>query len=144
MVLEPRLTEEESSKPHAENRRKRNINEMSDRVYTRRMDGRNTGTVTQGSGCSKHWALWGVTLGSQLGKIFCQILKTRLEKVAEKNGILGKAPGGFRERKQMVQSLFVLNFVLQLQPSGRKRRWLAFLDLRKAFPSVRHKGCEEK
>ena len=37
----------------------------------------------------------GVTLGSHFGKLFCQILKARLEKVAEKEGILGEAQGRF-------------------------------------------------
>ena len=30
----------------------------------------------------------GVTLGSHLGKLFCQILKSRLENVVEREGIL--------------------------------------------------------
>ena len=37
----------------------------------------------------------GVTLGSHPGKLFCQILKSRLENV-EREGILGEAQGGFR------------------------------------------------
>ena len=39
----------------------------------------------------------GVTLGSHLGKLFCQILKSRLENVVEREGILGEAQGGSGE-----------------------------------------------
>ena len=76
----------------------------------------------------------GVTLGSHFGKLFCQILKRRLTTVVEKEGILGEARGGFRKTRQTVDQLFVLNSITQLRHSQGKKTWLAFLDLRKAFP----------
>ena len=82
----------------------------------------------------------GVTLGSHLGKLFCQILKSRLENVVEREGILGEAQGGFRRDRQTIDQLFVLNSITQLRRSRGKKTWLAFLDLRKAFPSVWQEG----
>ena len=82
----------------------------------------------------------GVTLGSHFGKLFCQILKRRLTKVVEREGILGEAQGGFRKTRQTVDQLFVLNSITQLRRSQGKKTWLAFLDLRKAFPSIWREG----
>ena len=86
----------------------------------------------------------GVTLGSHLGKLFCQILKSRLENVVEREGILGEAQGGFRRDRQTIDQLFVLNSITQLRRSRGKKTWLAFLDLRKAFPSVWREGLWTK
>ena len=79
-------------------------------------------------------------MGSHFGKLFCQILKRRLTKVVEREGILGEAQGGFRKTRQTVDQLFVLNSITQLRRSQDKKTWLAFLDLRKAFPSVWREG----
>ena len=85
----------------------------------------------------------GVTLGSHLRKLFCQILKSRLE-IVERGGILGEAQGGFRRDRQTIGQLFVLNSVIQLRRSRGKKTWLAFLDLSKAFPSVWWEGLWTK
>ena len=59
-------------------------------------------------------------------------------------GILGEAQGGFRKERQTVDQLFVVNGVTQLRRSEGKNNWLAFLDLRKAFPSVWREGLWRK
>ena len=62
----------------------------------------------------------GVTLGSHLGKL-CQILKSRLENVVEREGILREAQGGFRRDRQTIDQLFVLNSITQLWRSRGKK-----------------------
>ena len=79
-------------------------------------------------------------MGSHFGKLFCQILKRSLTNVVEREGSWGEAQGGFRMTIQMVDQLFVLNGITQLRRSQGKKTWLAFLDLRKAFPSVWREG----
>ena len=59
----------------------------------------------------------GVTLGSHFGKLFCQILKRRLKRVVEREGIFGEAQGGFRKTRQTIDQLFVLNSITQLRRS---------------------------
>ena len=58
----------------------------------------------------------------------------------EREGILGEAQGGFRRDRKTIDQLFVLNSITQLRHSRGKKTWLAFLDLRKAFPSVWREG----
>ena len=79
-------------------------------------------------------------MGSHFGKLFCQILKRRLTNVVEREGIVGDAQGGFSKTRQTVDQLFVPNSITQLRRSHGKKMWLAFLDLRKAFPLVRGRG----
>ncbi len=86
----------------------------------------------------------GITLGSHVGKLFCQILKTRLSRVVEGQRILSEAQGGFRKNRQTVDQLFVVNGISQLRRSKGQKTWLAFLDLRKAFPSVWREGLWKK
>ena len=86
----------------------------------------------------------GITLGSHVAKLFCLILKERLSKVVEGQGILGESQGGFRKKRQTVDQLFVVNGVTQLRRSEGKKTWLAFLDLKKAFPSVWREGLWRK
>ena len=47
------------------------------------LDGRNHRAITQGRDAADTGNYRGVTLGSHLGKLFCQILKSRLENVVE-------------------------------------------------------------
>ena len=71
-------------------------------------------------------------------------MKERLPKAVERQGILGEAQGGFRKKRQTVDQLFVGNGVTQLRQSEDKKTWLAFLDLRKAFPTVWREGLWRK
>ena len=61
---------------------------LGGRVYSGGLDGRNHRAITQGRDAADIGNYRGVTLGSHLGKLFCQILKSRLENVVEREGIL--------------------------------------------------------
>ena len=77
----------------------------------------------------------GITLSSNIGKVFCRVLKERLCRAVD-GVVLGEAQGGFRKNRQSVDHLFVVNSVCQLRRGEGKKKWLAFLDLRKAYDSV--------
>ena len=71
-------------------------------------------------------------------------MKEGLSKVVEVQGILGEAQGRFRNKRQTVDQLFVVNGVTKLLRSEGKKTWLAFLDLKKAFPNVWREGLWRK
>ena len=71
-------------------------------------------------------------------------IQGNLSKLVEGQGILGETQGGFCKKRQTVDQLFVVNGVTQLRRSEGKKTWLAFLDMRKAFPSVWREGLWRK
>ena len=48
--------------------------------------------------------------------------------------------GGFRKNRRTTDKIFVENGIWQLRESQRKKTWMAFLDIKKAFPSVWREG----
>ena len=64
--------------------------------------------------------------------------------MVEQKGIVKEAQVGFRKDRQTVDQIFVASRIGQLRRSMDKKTWLAFLDLRKAFPSVWSKGVWTK
>ena len=84
-----------------------------------------------------------ITLGSHIGKIFTSVLTGRLTQALE-TGVLGEAQGGFRKNRRTVDQVFVVNGIAQWRRSKGLKTWMAFLDFRKAFPSVWRKGLWAK
>ena len=62
----------------------------------------------------------GITLGSQIVKVFCSVLKERLCRAVD-GVVLEEAQGGFRKNRQTVDHLFVVNGICQLR-RGRVRK----------------------
>ena len=84
-----------------------------------------------------------ITLGSHIGKVFCSVLNARLSEVMESK-ILGEAQGGFRRNRRTTDQVFVVSGIGQIRRSQGKKTWMAFLDFKKAFPSVWREGLWEK
>ena len=86
-----------------------------------------------------------ITLGSHIGKVFCSVLNARLSEVIESK-ILGEAGGGggFRRNRRTTDQVFVVSGIGQIRRSQGKKMWMAFLDFKKAFPSVWREGFWEK
>ena len=80
-----------------------------------------------------------ITLGSHVGKLFCSVLNARLSEVMEQS-ILKEAQGGFRKNRRTTDKIFVVNGIGKLRRSQGKKTWMAFLDFKKAFPSVWREG----
>ena len=114
-------------------------------VYTGRLDGRHSSTAAQGGGGDSCdiGNYREITLGSHIGKVLCAVLNARLSEVMESK-ILGKAQGGFRRNRRTTDQVFVVSGIGQIRRSQGKKTWMAFLDFKKAFPSVWRKGLWEK
>ena len=63
------------------------------------------------------------------------MLNARLSEVMESK-ILGEAQGGFRRNRRTTDQVFVVSGIGQIRRSQGKKTWMAFLDFKKAFPSV--------
>ena len=75
----------------------------------------------------------GVTLLNTLGKLFTRSLNNRLSFWANTYGILIEEQYGFRSGRSTVDSIFVLNSLLNLALSKSENIYCAFIDFRKAF-----------
>ncbi len=77
-----------------------------------------------------------ITILSCLGKLFTSVLNARLMKFIESNKILGEEQLGFRNSYSTIDGAFILHSLLQIMKQRNKSTYAAFIDLKKAFPSV--------
>ena len=78
----------------------------------------------------------GVTLLSVISKLFTRILNNRLSYWAEDKSVYIEAQGGFRSKMGTIDSMFVLDNVINWFISKKKKLDRAFLDYSKAFDYV--------
>lgn len=82
----------------------------------------------------------GITISSCIGKVYCSVLKERLEKVVEEEGTLGEIQTGFRKNRCGMDNVLVLRQIWDRAKGGNDKLYLAFVDLRKAYDRVWRKG----
>jgi hypothetical protein len=82
----------------------------------------------------------GITLTSNVNKVFSKILETLILDFLESNNILGETQGAFRKDRRIEDQIFSLQGIASLYISSRKPLYLAFLDLSKAFDRVWRDG----
>ena len=81
----------------------------------------------------------GVSLLSIIGKCFKYILNQRLTKWAEENNKISEEQAGFRKGYSTIDHIFTLYAMTQKYLSKRGGKlYVAFVDLRRAFDSVKH------
>ena len=68
--------------------------------------------------------------------MFTAAVNTRLSAYLEGAGILGEEQAGFREGYSTLDHIFVLNSLIDLYLSRKKRLYCAFVDCKKAFDLV--------
>ena len=78
----------------------------------------------------------GITLTSNVNKVFSKILETLILDFLESNNILGETQGAFRKDRRIENQIFSLQGIASLYKSSRKLLYLAFLDLSNAFDRV--------
>jgi len=74
----------------------------------------------------------GVTIMSTLYKIYVAILAERLRKEVEKRGITAQNQIGFRKRMGAINSIYVLNYLINRQLGMKKRGLIAMFVALKA------------
>jgi len=82
----------------------------------------------------------GITINSNLGKLFTRIIGRRLEDDVEERGLLGEIQHAFRRGRRGTDALFVLTHIMDRYKREGKELIAAFLDVRKAYDRVWRKG----
>eukprot|EP00745_Piridium_sociabile_P025181 TRINITY_DN39889_c0_g1_i10.p1 TRINITY_DN39889_c0_g1~~TRINITY_DN39889_c0_g1_i10.p1 ORF type:complete len:335 (-),score=31.35 TRINITY_DN39889_c0_g1_i10:148-1152(-) len=81
----------------------------------------------------------GVSLLSILSKCYTSILNARLYSWLEDNNLISENQAGFRKKYSTVDQIFTLYATVQKCMSRKGRKlYVAFVDFKKAFDSVRH------
>ena len=81
----------------------------------------------------------GVSLLSIISKCYTTILNTRLYAWLEENNLISESQAGFRKQYSTVDHIFTLYATIQKCVNRRKGKlYVAFVDFRKAFDSVKH------
>ncbi|XP_053379986.1 uncharacterized protein LOC128548636 [Mercenaria mercenaria] len=85
-----------------------------------------------------------ITLLSCLGKLFTAVLNIRLQKFVTKYDLINEYQSGFRKGFSTIDNMFVLNMLIDLLKSSKKKLFCAFIDLRQAFDTVWRSGLWSK
>ena len=64
----------------------------------------------------------GIAIGSNLGKVFTQILRSRIQARAEREGLLGEMQNGFRKGRSTNDNLFVISHLMEKGPESWNQR----------------------
>ena len=86
----------------------------------------------------------GISLTSNLCKLFTSILQTRISTILEKNKIIAREQGGFRKGFRTSDHLFVLNTIIKKYINKGEKIFSCIVDLKKAFDSVWREGLKYK
>lgn len=78
----------------------------------------------------------GITLVSNLAKIFTTVLNYRLLRWSDDNGIISDAQFGFKPGHSTTDAIFALTSLVSLYLKKKKKLYCCFVDYRKAFDSV--------
>ena len=81
----------------------------------------------------------GLTIGSNICKLFTKILNIRLDKFCIKRQLIRNEQIGFSKGKRTSDHIFVLKTLIDKYcQQGSKRLFSCFVDFRRAFDTVRH------
>ena len=87
----------------------------------------------------------GITINSNIGKLFNMILNSHLDQYLEENNIIDACQIGFKKGARTSDHMFVLKTLIDKyinQPGGRL--FTCFVDFKKAFDTVIHPGIKFK
>ena len=83
----------------------------------------------------------GICISSALLKIICTLLDNRIQEFCTKKDIISKNQIGFKRNHRTSDHLLTLKAIVKKYVSiGKKKLFACFVDLKKAFDSVWHKG----
>ena len=77
-----------------------------------------------------------ISLMSTFGKLFESIINKRLCSFLQRRGLISPEQFGFRERVGVLDHYLTLNNIVLHRASQRKKTWIAFVDVAKAFDQV--------
>ena len=83
----------------------------------------------------------GICVNSNLGKVFCSILNTRITNFLKEHNVLSKNQIGFLPNHRTSDHIFTLHTLIDQYVNQNKSKIFAcFVDFQKAFDSIWHNG----
>lgn len=87
----------------------------------------------------------GICVSSNLGKLFCSIINTRLIHVLTEHNVINKSQIGFLPKYRTSDHIFTLHTLIDKYIHQKKTKIFAcFVDFQKAFDSIWHEGLLSK
>ena len=86
----------------------------------------------------------GITLLSNVGKIFAGILERRLSRWCEQKKIFAQEQAGFRKGRTTTDQILTLAEIIRRRKNERKPTFCCFLDIKKAYDTVWRDGMWTK
>ena len=86
----------------------------------------------------------GITLLSNVGKIFAGILERRLASWCEQKKIFEQEQAGFRKGRTTTDQIFTLAEIIHRRKKEKKPTFCCFLDIKKAYDTVWREGLWSK
>ena len=81
----------------------------------------------------------GLSLGSNIGKLYERVLRSRIDKYVEENKILGEMQGAYRKNRSLLEQNFIMNQLLEISKRKKQKYYIIAIDLSKAFDMVDRK-----
>ncbi len=83
----------------------------------------------------------GICVNSNLGKLFCKILNSRLAHFLRDRNVLSKCQIGFQPKYRTSDHIYTLHTLIDKQINQNKSKiFSCFIDFKKAFDSIWHEG----
>ena len=78
----------------------------------------------------------GISLLSTAYKIYTEIIRNRLEKEMKENECLPEEQAGLRRKRSTMDSIYILDHIVQRKLEEGERIYAVFVDLKAAFDTV--------
>ena len=79
-----------------------------------------------------------ITLISCLSKLLTKIIADRISAAVESSGIAGELQNGFRKGRSCSDNIFILNSILELNKSKKKKAYILFVDLQEHAGTIKY------
>ena len=77
-----------------------------------------------------------ISLTITMGKLFANIISSRLVEWIERNEIIGEEQNGFRPDRRATDNIFTVNEIIDKKLKEKKKVYICFLDIEKAYDKV--------
>ena len=85
-----------------------------------------------------------ITILSCLGKLFTSIINNRLKKYADEKYLIDSCQAGFRKNHSTTDNIFIINSLIDIVKSSKKKLHCCFFDFKQAFDRVSRERLWEK
>ena len=78
----------------------------------------------------------GITINSNVYKVFTSLIEHRVSSFCEENNIFGDLQGAFRKQRRLENHIFALKGLCSIRKAKKHKTWLGFIDITKAFDVI--------